>query len=138
MVFGVILSSVVDHWLNLPQSSPPDTSATPSGAPATTTPSASGPPATATPSPTGNDSGPNKRNFTTDDKKKAWDKATLMPGRDPTLWRLDAAGNPIMYMMAGQQGVLGYEYDHIQPFSQKGPSTGHNCQLLQTGVKRGS
>ena len=39
----------------------------------------------------------------------------MIPGRDPARWRLDAVGNPVLYLLRGCHGTLCHEYDHIMP-----------------------
>jgi len=60
----------------------------------------------------------------------------MIPGRDPSRWRLDAVGNPVLYMLRGCHGTLCHEYDHIMPFSKGGRTVVANCQILQTSVNR--
>ncbi len=56
--------------------------------------------------------------------------------RDPDRWRLDAVGNPVLYLLRGCHGTLCHEYDHIVPFSKGGKTIISNCQILQTSVNR--
>lgn len=65
-----------------------------------------------------------------------WNKATIVPGRDPDRWRIDAAGNIVCKRLHTCQGCLCFEYDHIIPFSKGGESVADNCQILQTRVNR--
>jgi HNH endonuclease len=60
----------------------------------------------------------------------------MIPDRDPARWRLDAVGNPVLYVLRGCHGTLCHEYDHIVPFSKGGKTTVSNCQILQTSVNR--
>ena len=60
----------------------------------------------------------------------------MIPGRDPARWRLDAVGNPVLYMLRGCHGTLCHEYDHIVPYSKGGKTVVANCQVLQTSANR--
>ena len=72
----------------------------------------------------------NNRIFTKAQKDICWNNAPTIPGRDPTRWRLDAVGNPVMYILRGCHGSLCHEYDHIVPFSKGGKTEVANCQIL--------
>lgn len=60
----------------------------------------------------------------------------IVPGRDPSRWRMDPFGNPVMYSLRGCPGRFCHEYDHILPYSKGGHSVIENCQILQTTVNR--
>ena len=78
----------------------------------------------------------NNRMFTKTQKDVCWNNSTMIPSRDPSRWRLDAVGNPVLYILRGCHGTLCHEYDHIVPFSKGGTTTVANCQILQTAVNR--
>lgn len=61
-------------------------------------------------------------------------KASVMIGRHPDRWRLDAVGNPVFKYLKGCNGPLCHEYDHIVPFSKGGKTVPENCQILQSSV----
>jgi len=75
-----------------------------------------------------------KRIFTAKQKQQCWDKATIMPGRDPERWRLDAIGNAVLHKLVGCLGCFCHEYDHIMPYSKGGLTEVDNCQILQSRV----
>lgn len=70
-------------------------------------------------------------------KQSCWDRSPTMFSRDPSRWRLDAVGNPVMHGLKGCMGRFCHEYDHILPYSKGGHSVAENCQVLQTSVNRG-
>lgn len=76
------------------------------------------------------------RFFTRTIKEQCWNKALPLPGRDPSRWRFDAVGNIVCKKLAGCEGCLCYEHDHIIPHSKGGLSELSNCQILQTRVNR--
>lgn len=47
-----------------------------------------------------------------------WQKADVVPGRDPERWRKDTAGNVVCRRLTRCDGCLCHQYDHIQPFSK--------------------
>lgn len=69
----------------------------------------------------------NNRIFTKAQKDICWNNAPVIPGRDPTRWRIDAVGNPVLYLLRGCHGSLCHEYDHIVPFSKGGKTEVSNC-----------
>lgn len=69
-------------------------------------------------------------------KEQCWNNAPRVPKRDPSRWRYDAVGNPVLKPLKGCGGIFCHEYDHIFPFSKGGTSTLDNCQILQTTVNR--
>lgn len=69
----------------------------------------------------------NNRLFTKQQKELCWQQAMMIPSRDPHRWRLDPAGNPVVYTLRGCHGSLCHEYDHIIPFSKGGKTTVANC-----------
>lgn len=76
------------------------------------------------------------RFFDLEARKKCWDTAEKVPGRDPERWRKDVAGNIVGKRFHRCLGCLCFEYDHIVPFSKGGDSVAENCQILQTRVNR--
>ena len=77
-----------------------------------------------------------RRNFSQEVKNACWDKAALVVGRDPSRWRMDPFGNPVMYYLKNCYGPFCYELDHIVPWSKGGESVLENCQVLQTKLNR--
>lgn len=76
------------------------------------------------------------RVFTPKQKEECWKLASLIPRRDPSRWRYDAIGNPVLKTLRGCMGPLCHEYDHIYPHSKGGETRLNNCQVLQTRVNR--
>lgn len=76
------------------------------------------------------------RLFTNKQKDQCWNRATLINGRHPDRWRLDAAGNPVVKALKGCSGSLCHEYDHIVPYSKGGETIIRNCQVLQSFANR--
>mmetsp|Transcript_13859 Transcript_13859/g.20282 ORF Transcript_13859/g.20282 Transcript_13859/m.20282 type:complete len:141 (+) Transcript_13859:24-446(+) len=76
------------------------------------------------------------RYFTRKQKWKCWNKASFIEGRDPSRWRYDVLGNPVLRALNGCRGPLCHEYDHITPYSKGGRTSVKNCQVLQTSVNR--
>ena len=83
-----------------------------------------------------NEESQDNRIFTQIQKKVCWGLAKPIPGRDPSRWRLDPVGNPVLNNLRGCFGALCHEYDHIKPYSKGGPTSVYNCQVLQTRVNR--
>ncbi len=59
-----------------------------------------------------------------------------MPGRDPERWKFDAGGHLVCRALTSCLGPLCHEYDHIIPYSQGGPTSVENCQILSTRINR--
>jgi len=57
-------------------------------------------------------------------------KSRVIPGYNPDVWRLDAAGNRIRKASYGTQGKYGWEVDHIIPKALGGPDHPANYQAL--------
>eukprot|EP00899_Mesostigma_viride_P003064 jgi/Mesvir1/12759/Mv22823-RA.1 len=76
------------------------------------------------------------RSFPPDVKRQCWEKAKIVPGRDPKRWRQDALGNVLSSALSGCDGCACHSYDHIVPHSLGGPSTLENCQLMQARANR--
>lgn len=71
--------------------------------------------------------------FTPQEVEMVWRKATVVPGVDPSLRRLDACGAWIdryLYGVTTQHGT-GWEIDHIVPVSRGGGDHLTNLQPLQ-------
>lgn len=67
---------------------------------------------------------------------KVWEKAKPIPGKDPALYREDAAGNPIYKPSYGKDSEMGWEVDHKRPVSDGGTDNLRNLQSLQTDENR--
>lgn len=77
-----------------------------------------------------------RRSFTEAQRRLVWERAPLVPGRDPDRWRLDVYGNPVLRPLHGCLGCFCYEFDHRVPYSLGGETTVENCDLLQTRINR--
>lgn len=67
-------------------------------------------------------------------REECWSAAAYMQGRDPSRWRLDTLGNPVLKYLHNCSGPLCYTYDsrcNIQQFclSKSGGSEDHPCTL---------
>ena len=78
------------------------------------------------------------RLFTRNQKDVCWELASRIPGRDPSRWRFDPVGNPVLYPQRGCKGAVCHEYDHLWPYSKGGRTSviAENGQILQTQVNR--
>ncbi|MBO5058144.1 MAG: HNH endonuclease [Prevotella sp.] len=52
--------------------------------------------------------------------KQVWDKANVIDGYNPSIWRKDYAGAWIRFDAYGSQINFGWEIDHMQPVSKGG------------------
>ncbi|KAJ9553655.1 hypothetical protein OSB04_017700 [Centaurea solstitialis] len=57
------------------------------------------------------------RRFNKKMRIQCWEKADVVPGRDPDRWRRDLVGNPVCRKLNGCEGPACFEYDHIIPYS---------------------
>lgn len=67
---------------------------------------------------------------------KVWDKGAPIRGKDPELYRRDAAGNEIYKPSYGKQGPKSWEVDHVIPVAKGGSHDLRNLQPLQTQANR--
>jgi len=44
-----------------------------------------------------------------------WEKGRIVPGCDPTQWRMDSLGSLMRFSEYGQTTTFGWEIDHIDP-----------------------
>ena len=65
-------------------------------------------------------------------KKKVWEKADKIRGKDPELYRKDPYGNQLYYYSYGGNGQQGWQIDHIKPQARGGSDNLVNLQALQS------
>ena len=73
-------------------------------------------------------------NWTEEEKRKIWDKGTIIPDMDQRIWRMDQCGALIKWDMYGDRSDrynCGWEIDHIKPDSKGGEDSVSNARPLQ-------
>lgn len=63
-------------------------------------------------------------------KDEVWNKATIVNGYNPRIWRKDLCGAWIKYDQYGEQSKYGWEIDHLRPSSQGGSDDISNLNAL--------
>jgi 5-methylcytosine-specific restriction endonuclease McrA len=76
------------------------------------------------------------RSFSDDRVNEVWERGNKIPGKDPNLYREDAAGNTIYRPSYGQDSEMGWEVDHKNPVDKGGSDNLRNLQPLQTSENR--
>lgn len=69
-------------------------------------------------------------------KDDAWEKAQVIKGKNPDVWRKDARGNTVKYGSYGTYGKYGWEVDHKHPKSKNGTDCKRNLQVLRWSENR--
>jgi 5-methylcytosine-specific restriction endonuclease McrA len=63
--------------------------------------------------------------------QNVWDKAKLIYGKNPNVWRKDKYDNKIRFSSYGTEGEYGWEIDHKNPKDKGGSDQLSNLQPLQ-------
>ncbi len=63
--------------------------------------------------------------------QQVWEKATIVSGYDPNIWRKDTCGAWINRDSHGSETQYGWEIDHIKPKAHGGSEDLANLQPLQ-------
>lgn len=70
-------------------------------------------------------------------KRQVWNKARIVPGADPAVWRKDPRGAVIRYADHGnRESPYGWVIHHVIPPSQGGGDALSNLQPLNTSRRR--
>ena len=69
-------------------------------------------------------------------KMMVWEKAEVIPGRDPKTWRKDAYGNTIFFDDFNKGKQDAWEIDHIKPVAKGGTDAPVNLQPVHWLVNR--
>ena len=69
-------------------------------------------------------------------KQIAWEKARMLRGKDPDLYRRDRAGNVMYWPSYGKHTPMGWEVDHSHPRALGGTDSPRNIQALNTAENR--
>lgn len=70
-------------------------------------------------------------------KQATWNKARIIPRKDPAVWRMDKGGNIIRYSHHGKhQSKFGWDIDHIISKADGGSDIIENLQPLRYDVNR--
>lgn len=65
-------------------------------------------------------------------KDSVWEKAIIVSGKDPGLYRKDTKGNVLYYKSYGKYTKMGWQIDHIKPQAKGGSHYIRNLQALQS------
>jgi 5-methylcytosine-specific restriction endonuclease McrA len=82
--------------------------------------------------------GTNREGQRFDDERvqEVWEHGKKIPGKDPNLYRKDAAGNVIYRPSYGKDSEMGWEVDHKKPVDKGGTDNLRNLQPLQSGENK--
>jgi 5-methylcytosine-specific restriction endonuclease McrA len=76
------------------------------------------------------------RKFDEERVQEVWDRGKKIPGKDPDLYRQDAAGNTLYRPSYGKDSDMGWEVDHRRPVDKGGTDNLRNLQPLQSDENR--
>jgi len=76
------------------------------------------------------------RKFDPERVEQVWQQGRKIPGKDPDLYRRDAAGNVLYKPSYGKDSEKGWEVDHKRPVDKDGTDNLRNLQPLQTDENR--
>ncbi len=63
-------------------------------------------------------------------KDEVWNRATIVEGYNPRIWRQDLVGAWIKYDQYGEQSKYGWEIDHLIPLSRGGTDDINNLNAM--------
>lgn len=64
--------------------------------------------------------------------QQVWDKGSIIPGKNPDVYRKDAYGNTLYYSSYGKHTAMGWQIDHKHPVSKGGSDSLRNLQPMQS------
>lgn len=74
--------------------------------------------------------------YNVEDRRKIFNKAKPIKGKNPSTHRLDDFGNEIYFRSYGSNSEKGWEVDHIKPKSKGGSDKNRNLRPLNTFENR--
>lgn len=80
--------------------------------------------------------GEDRRSFSDSEIEAAWNRGSIIPGKDPSRYRTDRVGNALYWNSYGKLTLKGWDVDHSKPLSQNGTYHPNNLQPLQSTQNR--
>lgn len=71
-------------------------------------------------------------NFSQDRLDQIWDKGTVIPGKNPDLYRADKFGNTMYKPSYGLYSPMGWNVDHSKPQAEGGTNHLNNLQPMNS------